>query len=90
MMEKQPKVQNPSKAQPHAGVLNLPGHIWAIENKAMMITTAMMANMKSQRPGGPSLKGHLRLGCDTVIALSSAAKAGDIIHDKASKGPERF
>ncbi len=55
-----------------------------------MIRAVTMANMKPQIPGGPSLKGHVRLGCDVRIALSSAAKAGEIKHDKASKGPKRF
>ncbi len=56
----------------------------------MMNTVIMMARMKSQRPGGPSLKGHVRPDCAMGIASFSAAKAGEIIHDKANKGPKRF
>ena len=90
IMLKQTQVQSPSDVQPHAGFLKLSGHIWAIEKQAMMKMVIMMANMKSQRPGGPSLKGHVGLGRDVGIALSLAAKAGEIIHDKASNRPKRF
>ena len=86
IMQKLLKVQNPSRSKPSAGSLNL----WPLKMQTMIIMAVVMANMKLPRPGGPSLKGHGGPGCGVGIVLPSAAKAGDTIHDNASKQPKRL
>ena len=51
----------------------------------MIVVIITAAKMKSQRPGGPSLKGQVILCCDPEVSPSSAAETSDTIHEIASK-----
>lgn len=90
IMQKPTNVETISKKNASAVSGNFSGHFLSLTTQIAMEIAIMMAKMKSARPGGPSLNGHVRPGCDVVLALSSAAKAVGMIHDSASRYPKRF
>ena len=82
IIQKQKNVQSPSKSKQRAEFLKYSDHI---VKKATMATAVTIANIKSHKPGGPTLKGHGGPGCREGTAVSSAANARDRMHDHASK-----
>ena len=88
IMHKLPNVV-PSKRKPRAGPWSFCGHFFSLKMQAMIMIAIIIASIKSQTPGGPLLKGHVRLSRVWGIALSSSAKAGDTLHDNANKRLKR-
>ena len=85
IIQKPTNVEHPSKRKPSAGSWNFCGHFLSLKMLTAIMIRVMIANMKSPRPGGPSFKGHVRLGCGVGIILSSA-KTEDIFHRNTKNG----